>query len=335
MGTTEAAHCVHFIVAHTNCNDTLSVHSPRDAVWDAHRAQTDDVGAIYGAAAGFDRYASRMAACSGLLHFASVSAPDTGEIRLRLRQASFCRVRHCPVCQWRRAMMWQARFFQALPGLVQAHQTARWAFLTLTVQNCPVADLKAVLKGMNEAWNRFVQRQEFRSVLGWIRTTEITKAKDGKAHPHFHVLMMIPPSMVSGKNYVKQDRWACLWKESMRINYDPIIDIRMVKPKKGADSSSALEAAAIETLKYSVKPSDMTDDPEWFLELTRQTHRRRFLASGGVLKDVLRESEETDDQLALVDTPADEADDGSTLAFGWRPADRRYRRSPKADRPPG
>ncbi|WP_170869787.1 protein rep, partial [Shigella sonnei] len=27
--------------------------------------------------------------------------------RLRLREAHFCRVRHCPVCQWRRSLMWQ------------------------------------------------------------------------------------------------------------------------------------------------------------------------------------------------------------------------------------
>ncbi|MDI5349339.1 protein rep [Salmonella enterica subsp. enterica serovar Kentucky] len=30
----------------------------------------------------------------------------------------------------------------------------------------------------------------------------------------------------------------------------------------------------------------MVADPEWFLELTRQTHKRRFVATGGALKDV-------------------------------------------------
>ncbi|WP_176687188.1 protein rep, partial [Escherichia coli] len=35
------------------------------------------------------------------------------------------------------------------------------------------------------------------------------------------------------------------------------------------------------TLKYSTKPADMVADPEWFLELTRQTHKRRFVATGG------------------------------------------------------
>ncbi|MDI5829362.1 protein rep, partial [Salmonella enterica subsp. enterica serovar Kentucky] len=48
----------------------------------------------------------------------------------------------------------------------------------------------------------------------------------------------------------------------------------------------AIRAMGAETLKYSTKPADMVADPEWFLELTRQTHKRRFVATGGALKDV-------------------------------------------------
>ncbi|MDI5829544.1 hypothetical protein MJN51_34485, partial [Salmonella enterica subsp. enterica serovar Kentucky] len=40
--------------------------------------------------------------------------------------------------------------------------------------------------------------------------------------------------------------------------------------------------------------ADMVADPEWFLELTRQTHKRRFVATGGALKDVLKLEQETD-----------------------------------------
>ncbi|MDI4746156.1 protein rep, partial [Salmonella enterica subsp. enterica serovar Kentucky] len=38
-------------------------------------------------------------------------------------------------------------------------------------------------------------RKEFKPVQGWIRTTEVTRGRDGSAHPHFHTLMMVPPSM--------------------------------------------------------------------------------------------------------------------------------------------
>ena len=264
--------------------DGLAEWSPRDKPWDVHRAQADDVQAIYATAAEeFERYAARISQCSGLLRFAWHPDPDTGEIRLRLREAIFCRVRHCPVCQWRRSLMWQARFYQSLPAIQQAHPTARWLFLTLTVRNCPVANLRDTLRGMNAAWKRLIERTEFQPVLGWVRTTEVTRGRDGSAHPHFHVLLMVPPSMLSGVHYVKQARWVALWQEVARLDYTPVVDIRTVKYRKGgkkddADPLAGLRAAAAETLKYSVKPSDMIKDPAWFLEMTRQVHRLRFMS---------------------------------------------------------
>ena len=78
----------------------------------------------------------------------------------------------------------------------------------------------------------------------------------------------------------------------------------------------------------------MVADPAWFLEMTRQVHRRRFVASGGALKDVLRVDDETDEDLSLADSPAIVEDDGSRLAFNWRSDERTYRRYPKGDKPP-
>lgn len=322
--------------------DGLTDYSPKDAPWDVHRGQSDDVGGIYATAAEFERYAARMADCGGVLRFGWITNTETGETALRLREAHFCRVRHCPVCQWRRSLMWQARFYQSLPKIVQAHDKARWVFLTLTVRNCPIDDLRSTLTAMNTGWQRFKDRKEFAPVLGWVRTTEVTRGHDGSAHPHFHALMMVPPSMLSGSKYVKRARWAELWGDCMRLDYTPMVDVRAVKarPVEGAETATeamgmALQRAVAETLKYSVKPGDMTDDPEWFLELTRQTHKRRFVATGGALKDVLRVDDETDADMVMADGDADGLDDGSRLAFNWREGERRYRRAPKADKPAG
>ena len=100
----------------------------------------------------------------------------------------------------------------------------------------------------------------------------------------------------------------------------------------GASRRAALRRAAAETLKYAVKPSDMTADPAWFLELTRQVHKLHFIATGGLLKDVLKEGQESDADLALTD--GDGQDDGSRVGFNWRPSDRRYRRYRQADAEP-
>jgi len=325
--------------------DRLVDYSQRDKPWDVHRQQTSEVGEIYAGHQEFSRYAERMSECSGLLRFGWDTDKTTGETALRLREAQFCRVRHCPVCQWRRSLMWQARFLNALPEIVEAHPKARWIFLTLTVRNCDITDLGETIQHMNQSWQRLKERKDFRPVLGWVRTTEVTKnRKDGSAHPHFHALMMVPPSWFKGQTYVKHARWVDLWRDCLRVDYDPNVDVRVVKPKvpkgeapaTGMDAQiAALQAAAAETLKYSTKPSDMTDDGDadgWFLELTRQTHRKRFIATGGVLKNVLKETEEeTDDDLIGQDGEGSDDDEAPHIAFGWRASEGHYRRNRKRD----
>ena len=327
----------------TGAFEGLSDYSPSDAPWDTHRGQTDDVSGIYASSVEFERYAERMESCSGRLRFGWDTCKESGESNLRLREAHFCRVRHCPTCQWRRSLMWQARFYQALPGIVQDYPKARWLFLTLTVRNCDISDLGDTLSDMNKAFQRLKDRKEFKPVTGWIRTTEVTKGKDGSAHPHFHCLLMVPPSWFT-RDYVKHSRWVDLWQDCLRAPYRPNFDVRTVKPKvpKGEPlpgiegTIDALRGAVAETLKYSTKPDDMTDSDGhdgWFLELTRQTHKRRFIATGGALKDVLKLDQETDDDMALAE--GEGTDDGSRLAFDWKTGKRRYIRNQKADENPG
>lgn len=317
----------------------LTDYSPRDAPWDTHRGQTDDVANIYAASVEFERYSDRMASCSDRLLFGWDTCQESGESALKLREAHFCRVRHCPTCQWRRSLMWQARFYQALPEIVNAHPKARWIFLTLTVRNCDITDLRSTLSDMNKAFQRLKDRKEFKPVLGWIRTTEVTKGSDGSAHPHFHALLMVPPSWFT-RHYVKHSRWVDLWQDCLRVPYRPNVDVRAVKPKPPKSESlpgvegtlEALQGAVAETLKYSTKPSDMTDEggsDGWFLELTRQTHKRRFIATGGALKDVLKLDDETDDDMAL--TEGEGTDEGPRLAFDWKTGKRRFMRNSKAD----
>jgi hypothetical protein len=226
--------------------------------------------------------------------------------------------------------MWQARFLKALPVIEASYPKARWLFLTLTVRNVPITELRQSLQEMNRAWQRLIKRKEFGAVLGWIRTTEVTRGKDGSAHPHFHCLLMVRSSYFSGVSYVKQERWVDLWRECARLDYRPSVRIQTVKPKGGTKpggTESPLRWAVAETLKYSVKPEDMMDR-DWLLELTRQVFKLRFVASGGVLKDILREAEETERDLLRADDRADDGEDSEggepTLFFDWRRDIKRY-----------
>jgi len=288
---------------------TLSQYSPHDKPWSIHKAENRKVLSIY-ATSVHVRKAQRMQGCSGVLEFGEVIEPDTGEMRARLLRAEFCRVRYCPICQWRRTLFWRAKFYQALPGIRAAYPTARFLFLTLTVKNCDVVNLRETIQDMNTAWHRLIQRKVFASIIGWVRTTEVTRADNNTAHPHFHCLLMVPAGYFSGHGYVKQADWRDSWKKSLRINYDPIVDIRTVKLKRdktGKEGPDMPHDGLVETLKYSVKANDMIEAPNWFITLTEQTHKLRFIATGGVFKDVLKPADDitSDEMIHVGDAPVD------------------------------
>ena len=290
--------------------------SRRDRSWDRHRASSDQVADYYREAKEFEQYATRIDFCSQLLDFKLVL--EEKELKLKLDSARFCRVRHCPVCQWRRSLMWKGKAYRILPTVVEAYPKHRWLFLTLTVRNCAVTELRDTLQWMHKSWRRMIVRKKFPAV-GWIRSTEVTRSKDGLAHPHFHCLLLVKPSYF-GKSYIKQKDWVELWKSCLRIDYDPVVDIRAVKRDK-----SPIELIP-EILKYSIKESDLVADREWFIELTNQLHKMRAIATGGVLKEYFKQlEEEPEDLIGRDEDKVEEEIDEGHLLFGWESKVKKYK----------
>jgi plasmid rolling circle replication initiator protein Rep len=195
----------------------------------------------------------------------------------------------------------------------------RWLHLTLTVENVEVKKLRETLVSMNAAWQRMIQRDAW-PALGFVRTTEITKAQDGRAHPHFHALLLVPSSYFS-RRYISHARWVKLWRDVLRADYDPSVSVKVLKLRTVTDEATGerRELAPVEVLKYAVKPGDLIGrgsigDAVWLHALQEQTHKMRFLATGGVLKDALREDVSEED---LLRTGASDGEDGEELARWW------------------
>lgn len=300
-------------------NVFLSDISPTDKTWDEHRADADSVKLIYEISNEFEKYANRISSCSNILTFND---------KLKLNQAFFCRVRYCPVCQWRRSLYWRAMMFQKLEQIKQNYPTHRFIFLTLTVKNCDIVDLKKTLKEMNSAWKRLIETKRFSEIVdGFIRTTEVTRnPKTDQAHPHFHALLLVKPSFFKGTKYIKQLEWVEMWAKALRVDYMPSVHVKAVK----ADNSKQMDKAICETLKYSVKPTDLViaDGGAWLHELTRQTHKMRFIATGGVLKGCLKLDDLTDKEMVHVEKNNEEdledKEEKSYFSFVFKPTFKRY-----------
>jgi plasmid rolling circle replication initiator protein Rep len=296
----------------------LSDVSERDKVWDKHRANADKVSQHYKNSQ-YKQYSDRINFCSELLDFKLTPDTDEGVLKLKLSAARFCRVRHCPVCQWRRSLMWKAKAFKILPKVVEHFPKHRWLFLTLTVRNVDISELRATLGWMHKSFVRLTKLKEFPAV-GWIKSTEVTKGKKpvGSAHPHFHILLMVPSSYFSGQTYLSQKRWAELWQQATRLDYEPMVHVKAVAKHHNP------KILIPEILKYQVKESDLVADRSWFLELTKQLHKTRAVAVGGVLRDYFRALEEEPEDFIGTDETETVPDEGH-LFFEWKKQVKKYK----------
>lgn len=307
----------------------LSTLSPKHKPWDTHRGEADEVEGIYAGSATrrHRRLGERVAQCSQILHFAR--DPPGGKSKLKLQNAWFCRVRFCPVCQWRRSLQWQARLYQALPRLLMDFPDARFLFATFTVRNCAVESLRYTLKLIAEGWKRLTLLALW-PAIGWVRSIEITRGRDGSAHPHAHALLMVKPDYF-GEWYLQQHEWRDMWGQSLRLNYQPVVDVRAIKQNSKRSSLnvnnvniSHMWFIVTEILKYAVKPSDMLRDHDWFLTLSDQVVKTRAVAVGGVLRTYLKKRHRE----ALTEEPGEEepAPTADSLFFGWKRQVKRYQK---------
>lgn len=364
----------------------LSELSPRDITWKTVKPQSQTVANAYAGTA-YDKYYERMQECSGWLRFALVPT-GSGEIIHKLQSAHFCHVRHCPVCAWRKSLMQRAKAFRAMRKIVADYPGKRYIYLTLTVRDCELNQLGETLTWMNKSWERLTHRKNF-PAISWLRSVEVTKKYDiyydgkflgthgqtwidkwinthkkgfnpsrlklelsTKVHPHFHALLMVNPSYFT-HGYISQKQWRELWRESLRVEYDPSVDIKVVKPieqkttvsSESEGNQSELEIQPIDegiatairyTLKYSTKPDEFlsTDtsvseldskSQAWLLEITKQMHKRRSIALGGIFKQYMSENDPTNlvrDDEALDTGETEESD--PRITYVWRDVESDY-----------
>jgi plasmid rolling circle replication initiator protein Rep len=294
----------------------LAELSPKDKKWDDKKMRSSGIAEIFMSKPETHSRGQKMADCAKFLQFEVRDNPAEGQSKLKLAKAIFCHDRFCPVCNWRRGLRLQAKFANAAPLVEEKHNTTNWLFLTLTVRNCQVDDLRDTLSHMSKSWARLTKRADFKdAVVGWVRTVEFTRGEDGTAHPHFHVLLLVKRSYYSN-NYISQAKWSSIWQESLQVDYTPIVNVKKVKAKKGEPPETGLRNAVAETLKYSVKDSDFLEHPEFLHAVAPQLRHMRFVASGGAFEKVFAEVE-TEKEIVDGDTLPDENAEIVAPKFIW------------------
>lgn len=107
-----------------------------------------------------------------------------------------CRDRHCIECQRIKSYIYQSRLKRTAIERIKADfKNDRFLFVTFTVKNPKVSEMRKVMRAMSKAFAKLNQRKAFKSVVGGIRCFEVTRGKSknlkNHCHPHIHCIKQI------------------------------------------------------------------------------------------------------------------------------------------------
>lgn len=246
-----------------------------------------------------DSVKERVSNCGTYLSFDKwQNKKDTKELKHTLKSANFCKHRFCVMCAWRRAKRLQLQTYATIEHLEKLNKKKyQFLFLTLTVPNCQMPQLKDTIKKMSRAFSNLTKRKEWqKGIKGFIRGIEYTgdNTPEGEAHPHFHCLLMVDPYYFRGRTYINFEKWRRMWCECYGVD-DLQVRVEKIKAKEG---KTALLSAVTEVLKYSTDLTELnklTDKD--MAELLIQTSGIRQYNRGGLLKNLVEDFDNIDPQL--------------------------------------
>lgn len=256
---------------------------------------------------GWDKRAQKVAGCGSWITF--IEPKETGisaclnvasEMpRMRLFYAEFCRDKLCPLCSYRRSRKYAYENMTVVKRLLEKRPKAKFVLVTITQRNVPGEQLQDELGRMSRSFNVMMQRKDFKknpSILGYIKNVEVTyNKKEGDYHPHMHILLAVAPKYFTDHRVTKQT-WKTHWREVMKLDYMPVLDISIVKNREidfdddFDNTPESLSKAIFEVSKYATKPFEFKEENIEIIEkMYLGTRNKRQISFGGVLKELRRE----------------------------------------------
>jgi plasmid rolling circle replication initiator protein Rep len=245
--------------------------------------------------------------CADTLLFA-----ENAEGKKKLKSANFCRLRLCPMCQWRRSLKMFGQVQTITDKILERDKSTRFLFATFTVKNVDAENLETCINILNNKFLYLVSKNKTfapakklkQNLLGYLKAVEVTyNSKDKTYHPHLHVIFAVKSTFFkNSSNYMTKKEWIELWQKALNVDYKPQTDIRVIKTNTGK--------AVAEVAKYPVKTAPILSLPddeavEVLKTLTFCLHKKRFVSYGGIFKTIKQELKlqdvETDKDLVNTD----------------------------------
>lgn len=242
----------------------------------------------------------------------------------RLKGANFCRMRTCPMCNWRKSLKLFGQMHRIVELVVKEKPSTRFIFVTFTIKNCKSDELSMNLDKMNRAFKYLTSKgQTFapatkfkKSLLGYMKSVEVTyNSEENTYHPHIHCIFAVKASYFS-HGYIKQNEWIELWGACAELDYPPSVNVKTIK---------GTEKAVAELAKYPVKMDEVAEIGDKaipaLITFSHVLKKRRLVTFGGVIADAKKrlalDDIESGDLIHVQDKPV-EFNAVAMALYKWR-----------------
>ena len=206
----------------------------------------------------------------------------------RLKGANFCRLRTCPMCNWRKSLKMFGQTNKIANKILEQNSSTRFLFVTFTVENCETEKLEETINLMNQGFKRLTDKskgvkitEKFKNnMIGYIRAMEVTYNQEKDTyHPHIHCIFALKAGYFT-HGYIKKSDWQYIWGECCNTEYEPIVKVQTIK--------NSTSKAVAEVAKYPVKMDELANyDNEKkaikaLIVFTKILKGRRLITFGGV-----------------------------------------------------
>lgn len=246
----------------------------------------------------------------------------------RLKGANFCRLRTCPMCNWRKSLKMFGQTNKIANKILEQNSSTRFLFVTFTVKNCSAEKLEETINLMNQGFKRLTDKskgvkitEKFKNnMLGYIRAMEVTYNQEKDTyHPHIHCIFAVKAQYFT-KGYIKKSEWQQIWGECCHTDYEPIVKVQTIK--------NSTSKAVAEVAKYPVKMDEIANYQDEkkaikaLIVFTKILKGRRLITFGGVFAEARKllklDDIETGDLVNLEDEQKENFQEIKKVLFKFR-----------------
>jgi hypothetical protein len=181
----------------------------------------------------------------------------------------------CPCCRGRRERI-SYKYINGLPNLLAAHD-GDVVSACFTVQNVVARNLRPEIARINTSFTRhFLRAIRYRvGTASYLKKLEVTRAVDGKAHPHIHSMLALP------HGWTERNSLLNMWQDAGRMRYTPDVYWRRIQREQTGEVTRELTYILKQPLRVN---REMLNDPAFVLAAATSLAAVRTTSAGGAFR---------------------------------------------------